>query len=227
MSDDQGRPVAPHRSGGWHWVGPTREEAPSMSELIANVTANFYHTDHPLRHWDRTCPACQQETAPADGLPEPLLKHARREIEEAIEHAKHPKGMSVHDGRGMFRANDIERLLKGYDALRARLQEEIAKREEAEQERNQLIRTLTQSDEDGERDELRIAALQKELEAARGGKLTKVAQVGNTVFHVGVSEQHVIQRAQREYEYEQTPERQALRKERLTEFFAALSKESK
>jgi hypothetical protein len=37
--DDQGRPVAPHRSGGWHWVGPTREEAPSMSELIANVTA--------------------------------------------------------------------------------------------------------------------------------------------------------------------------------------------
>jgi hypothetical protein len=41
-----------------------------MSELIANVTANFYHTDHPLRHWDRTCPACQQEgTAPAP-LPE-------------------------------------------------------------------------------------------------------------------------------------------------------------
>jgi hypothetical protein len=172
-----------------------------MSELIANVTANFYHTDHPLRHWDRTCPACQQETAPADGLPEP------------------PR---IEGVAGVLFVTAAD-----YDALRARLQEEIAKREEAEQERNQLIRTLTQSDEDGERDELRIAALQKELEAARGGKLTKVAQVGNTVFHVGVSEQHVIQRAQREYEYEQTPERQALRKERLTEFFAALSKESK
>lgn len=35
---DEGRPVAPHRSGGGHWVGPTREET-SMAELIANVTA--------------------------------------------------------------------------------------------------------------------------------------------------------------------------------------------
>jgi hypothetical protein len=25
---------------------------------------NFAHTGHPLRHWDRTCPACQQEPQP-------------------------------------------------------------------------------------------------------------------------------------------------------------------
>jgi hypothetical protein len=37
---DEGRPVKPHRSGGGHWVGPTREE-PSMDELIANVTAPY------------------------------------------------------------------------------------------------------------------------------------------------------------------------------------------
>jgi hypothetical protein len=107
MSDDQGRPVAPHRSGGWHWVGPTREEAPSMSELIANVTANFYHTDHPLRHWDRTCPACQH--APADGLPERYIQNGRAMISAFCPETGIPKG-------DWIRAAD-------YDALRARLQE--------------------------------------------------------------------------------------------------------
>lgn len=76
-----------------------------------------------------------------------------------------------------------------------------------------------------------IERLRAELEAARvDRKLTKVAQVGNTVFHVGVSESLVIERAQREYEYEQTPEWQALRKRQLTEFQGAIDaamKESK
>jgi hypothetical protein len=146
MSDDQGRPVAPHRSGGWHWVGPTREEAPSMSELIANVTANFYHTDHPLRHWDRTCPACQQETAPADGLPEP------------------PR---IEGVAGVLFVTAAD-----YDALRARLQEEIAKHTALQSEvADWLVRephaALRVMRERAEAAESRVAALQKELEAVR------------------------------------------------------------
>lgn len=50
------------------------------------------------------------------------------------------------------------------------------------------------------------------------GKLTKHAQVGNTVFHAGVEEHMVIERAQREYEYHQSPEREAERKRSLEEF---------
>lgn len=37
------------------------------------------HTDHPIRHWDRSCPACQED-----------VKHARNEIEEIL-NAKHKK----------------------------------------------------------------------------------------------------------------------------------------
>ena len=43
------------------------------------------------------------------------------------------------------------------------------------------------------------------------GKLDKPAQVGNTSFGVGVSERHVIERAQREYDYRQRPEFEAVR----------------
>lgn len=36
------------------------------------------HTDHPARHWDRTCPACIAEAATAaDGLPEPVAQITR------------------------------------------------------------------------------------------------------------------------------------------------------
>lgn len=38
-------------------------------------------------------------------------------------------------------------------------------------------------------------------------KLKKEAQIGATIFHVGVSERLVIKRAQREYEYQHSPER--------------------
>jgi hypothetical protein len=38
-------------------------------------------------------------------------------------------------------------------------------------------------------------------------KLKKEAQIGTTIFHKGVSERLVIQRAQREYEYWHDPER--------------------
>ncbi len=43
-------------------------------------------------------------------------------------------------------------------------------------------------------------------------KLKKEAQIGNTIFHKGVSERLVIQRAQREYDYQNTPEMLAERK---------------
>jgi hypothetical protein len=48
----------------------------------------------------------------------------------------------------------------------------------------------------------------------RSAKLTKPAQVGNTVFGVGVKERTVIERAQREHDYQQTPEREAARIDR-------------
>lgn len=55
-------------------------------------------------------------------------------------------------------------------------------------------------------------------------KLTKISQVGNTIFHPGVSVQMLVERAEREYEYEQTPERKALRKERLEHFRVAIER---
>lgn len=50
------------------------------------------------------------------------------------------------------------------------------------------------------------------------GKLTKPALVGNTRFGVGVSERMVIERAQRQYEYEVTPEKEKARIERVRTF---------
>lgn len=49
-------------------------------------------------------------------------------------------------------------------------------------------------------------------------RLTKYVQVGNTVFHPGVPERMVIERAEREYEYQQTPEREAERAQRRHTF---------
>lgn len=44
-----------------------------------------------------------------------------------------------------------------------------------------------------------------------GGKLTKPAQVGNTIFGVGIDERTVIERAQREHDYRQRPSHEAVR----------------
>lgn len=44
--------------------------------------------------------------------------------------------------------------------------------------------------------------------SAKDRKLEKPAQVGNTRFSAGVSERLVIERAQREYEYQNTPEKE-------------------
>lgn len=59
------------------------------------------------------------------------------------------------------------------------------------------------------------------------GKLTKPALVGNTRFGVGVGARLVVERAQREYEYQVTPEKEAERikrgQEQIEEFRAALS----
>jgi hypothetical protein len=60
------------------------------------------------------------------------------------------------------------------------------------------------------RDWLEIAdALKGSARSER--KLTKPAQVGHTRFGVGVGEQLVIDRAQREYEYQMDPVREAAR----------------
>jgi hypothetical protein len=37
------------------------------------------HTDHPSRHWDRTCPACVAEAGEQD-VPEPLMKIIREKF---------------------------------------------------------------------------------------------------------------------------------------------------
>lgn len=49
-------------------------------------------------------------------------------------------------------------------------------------------------------------------------KLKKPAQVGNTIFGKGVSERLVIERAQREYKYQHTPEAEAARRKRFNAF---------
>jgi hypothetical protein len=56
---------------------------------------------------------------------------------------------------------------------------------------------------------------QEKVLASPPGTLTKPAQVGGTRFGVGISERTVIARAQREYEYQNTPEKEA---ERMTRF---------
>jgi len=53
-------------------------------------------------------------------------------------------------------------------------------------------------------------------------RLTKPAQVGNTIFDTGVEERLVIDRAHREYEYQQTPERQEDRRKRREDFIASV-----
>lgn len=55
------------------------------------------------------------------------------------------------------------------------------------------------------------------------GRLTKPALVGNTRFGVGVSERMVIERAQREYEYQVTPEKEAARIARAKQAVARIS----
>jgi hypothetical protein len=59
--------------------------------------------------------------------------------------------------------------------------------------------------------------------APHTAKLTKPAQVGNASFGVGVKERLVIERAQREYEYQQRPENEAERLKRAEAFRAAIS----
>lgn len=55
------------------------------------------------------------------------------------------------------------------------------------------------------------------------GKLNKPAQVGNTRFSIGVSERLVIERAQREHEYQNTPEKEAERLQKIKDFQTALN----
>jgi hypothetical protein len=57
-------------------------------------------------------------------------------------------------------------------------------------------------------------------------KLKKPAQVGNTVFGVGVSDRLVIERAQREYEYQKMPPIEAKRLRAFKRFVKKLSRPS-
>jgi FtsZ-binding cell division protein ZapB len=133
-----------------------------MSELIANVTANFYHTDHPLRHWDRTCPACQH--APADGLPERYIQNGRAMISAFCPETGIPKG-------DWIRAAD-------YDALCARLQE-AASRAAALQKELDWFRARNEQCNEARAKLLDDAErLQKELEAVR-----KDAEQGWNAFY--------------------------------------------
>lgn len=63
----------------------------------------------------------------------------------------------------------------------------------------------------------------EELRTEELSKLTKPALVGNTRFGVGVSERMVVERAQREYEYQVTPEKEAERMKRVEAFRAELA----
>jgi len=55
-------------------------------------------------------------------------------------------------------------------------------------------------------------------------KLTKPAQVGNAIFHAGVDERMVIERAQREYEYQRDPKRELKRLARFRRFIRQIHK---
>jgi hypothetical protein len=54
--------------------------------------------------------------------------------------------------------------------------------------------------------------------APNDAKLAKPAQIGNGIFHAGVSERLVIERAQREYEYQNAPEMESLRRAKFEKF---------
>jgi len=54
------------------------------------------------------------------------------------------------------------------------------------------------------------------------GVLDKPAQIGGTIFGVGIKHSTVIARAQREYEYQQAPEQEADRMAKVAAFRAAL-----
>ena len=47
--------------------------AEELCRLAAPAAAGPVHTDHPLRHWDRTCPACLKEYADEHPAP-PAVK---------------------------------------------------------------------------------------------------------------------------------------------------------
>lgn len=58
--------------------------------------------------------------------------------------------------------------------------------------------------------------------STKEGLLDKPAQIGGTIFGIGIKHSTVIARAQREYEYQQAPEREAARMEKVAAFRAAL-----
>lgn len=45
------------------WASHAKAISPDADRLVRDdgMASGCVHTDHPLRHYDRTCPACQQE----------------------------------------------------------------------------------------------------------------------------------------------------------------------
>lgn len=64
------------------------------------------------------------------------------------------------------------------------------------------------------------------IPSATARKLEKPAQVGNTIFGVGLDESMVIERAQREHDYHQRPEREAVRIARSNTAFRLINVEA-
>jgi hypothetical protein len=73
--------------------------------------------------------------------------------------------------------------------------------------------------------ESQAAAVRIAIEGLKraGGKLTKPAQIGNGIFEPGIPERLVIERAQREYLYQQTPEKEAERLKKVEAFVAEVN----
>lgn len=84
----------------------------------------------------------------------------------------------------------------------------------------QLEREL--AEKNAQLDEALFTAAKLAVPSSTRAKLTEPAQVGNTVFHAGVDESMVIERAKREYNYLQTPEKESARIARSNAAFRGL-----
>ncbi len=73
------------------------QDAKALAAEVNLPAESASHTDHPLRHWDRTCPACNKEAMPQDSPPTPSAPTVHVDysiaLARAIEH--HCRGVLV------------------------------------------------------------------------------------------------------------------------------------
>lgn len=147
-----------------------------------------------------------------------IIEHLQRDRAELIEVLRESRNYVAMLGRpdlpSTFQDKGAIAVLDRIDALLARLSDDgLPSSAFAEGLEVQDVRALCD------------LAL-KGLASSEQGKLTKHAQIGNCVFHPGVSERLVVERAQREYEYQNTPEKEAERLAKLRAFREAISNAS-